>query len=63
MAITLHFEDLSIIKRIIDWVEDQTEHPNTTEVRMNFSSMEIEVYDYESGVVHSRRPLSFFEGG
>ena len=52
----------SIIKNISDWIEDQVcdDYP-TKKVSLNFSTNELELYDYESGIIESRRPLIFFK--
>ena len=51
---------LRILQDIVSWAEDQAEHPNTSEVRLNFATGEMEVYDYESRIVYSTRPLPLF---
>ena len=51
---------LKVLQEILNWAEDQAEYPNTTEVRLNFTTGDMEVYDYESGIVHSKRPLAYF---
>ena len=50
-----------VLKNILDWVEDQAENLTTTEININFFKSELEVYDYETGVTHSSRPLNYFE--
>ena len=51
---------IKILREIVSWADDQAEYPNTTEVRLNFVTGDLEVYDYESGIVHSKRPLAYF---
>jgi hypothetical protein len=58
LAITFN---LKVLIEIVDWATDQAEHQETCEVRINFFSSEVEVYDYERGVVESTRPLPYFE--
>ena len=57
--ITIHAD---IVTNIAEWIEDQVANDyDTKEIRANFLSGELELYDYETGVVESRRPLSYFK--
>lgn len=51
---------LRILQDIVSWADDQAENPDTSEVRLNFATGNMEVYDYESGILHSKRPLAYF---
>jgi len=51
----------SIIVELAEWAKGQQDNLDTTEIRMNFKTGEIELYDYESGVVISSRPLVYFK--
>jgi hypothetical protein len=50
----------SILKEITSWIEDQVNDFTTIEIRLNFRTNELECYDYEDGIIHSKRPLSYF---
>ena len=50
----------TILVQVAEWAEDQAEHLSTCEVRLNFTTNEVELYDWETGAVESCRPLSYF---
>jgi len=50
-----------IICELAEWAKDQADNLETCEIRLNFLKREIELYDYETGVIESKRPLQYFK--
>jgi len=46
---------------IAEWVEEQLDNLSTVRVQLSFATGELELYDYETGIVHSKRPLTYFK--
>lgn len=53
--------DRKVLDSINEWASDYEPGLTTVEIRLNFSSGDMELYDYESGIVISKRPLQYFK--